>query len=167
MLLPGRRFVVIRNLEICFPELDARARLELARRTFENVAISVGEIGIAWFGRRLPPVRVEGREHLDAALAKGNGVILLSGHFTTLELTASFVKPLTPRFAFMFRARSNPLLDAVQARGRNERRTFLQQHRHAARCCALCATTPPSGTRPTKPTPAPAPSSCRSSASPQ
>ena len=117
-LLPGRRFVVIRNLEICFPELDPRARLELARRSFENAAISVGEVGIAWFSRKLPPVRVEGREHLEAALAKGNGVILLSGHFTTLELTGHFVKPLTPRFAFMFRARSNALLNAVQARGR-------------------------------------------------
>ena len=117
-LLPGRRRVVVRNLEICFPELDPRARLELARRSFENAAISVGEVGIAWFSRKLPPVRVEGREHLDAALAKGNGVILLSGHFTTLELTGLFVKPLTPLFAFMYRARSNALLDAVQARGR-------------------------------------------------
>ena len=117
-LLPGRRRVVVRNLEICFPELDPRARLELARRSFENAAISVGEVGIAWFSRQLPPVRVEGREHLDAALAKGNGVILLSGHFTTLELTGLFVKPLTPLFAFMYRARSNALLDAVQARGR-------------------------------------------------
>jgi lipid A ethanolaminephosphotransferase len=118
LLLPSRRLVVIRNLEICFPEIDSRARLALARRSFENAAISVGEVGIAWFSRRLPPVRVEGREHLEAALAKGHGVILLSGHFTTLELTGSFVKRLTPRFAFMFRARSNPLLDAVQARGR-------------------------------------------------
>ena len=117
-LLPGRRLVVVRNLEICFPELDPRARLELARRSFENAAISVGEVGIAWFSRKLPPVRVEGREHLEAALAKGNGVILLSGHFTTLELTGHFVKPLTPLFAFMFRARSNALLNAVQARGR-------------------------------------------------
>ncbi len=118
LLLPGRRLVVIRNLEICFPEMEPRARLQLARRSFENAAISVGEVAIAWFSRRLPPVRVEGREHLDAALAKGNGVILLSGHFTTLELTGPFMRPLTPRFAFMFRARSNALLDAMQARGR-------------------------------------------------
>jgi lipid A ethanolaminephosphotransferase len=117
-VLPGRRGVVIRNLELCFPELDAGGRLALARRCFENVPVSVAEIAIAWFGRRLPPVRVEGRERLEAALAKGKGVILFSGHFTTLELTAKFVKPLTPTFAFMFRTRSNPLLDAIQARGR-------------------------------------------------
>lgn len=117
-LLPGRRRIVSRNLEICFPELDPRERLALARRSFESTVISVAEIAIAWFGSRLPPVRMEGRELLEAALAKGNGVILFSGHFTTLELTAQFVKPLIPLFAFMFRTRSNPLLDAMQARGR-------------------------------------------------
>lgn len=117
-LLPGRRLVVTRNLEVCFPELTPATRRALARRTFENVAISVAEIAIAWFSRRLPPVRIEGRDHLEAALAKGNGVILFSGHFTTLELTAQFVKPITPRFAIMFRTRSSPLLDAIQARGR-------------------------------------------------
>ena len=166
-LLPGRRFVVVRNLEICFPELDPRARLELARRSFENAAISVGEVGIAWFSRKLPPVRIEGREHLEAALAKGNGVILLSGHFTTLELTGHFVKPLTPRFAFMFRARSNALLNAVQARGRGRMRTYPSATRTRGRCCALCAPTPRSGTRPIKPIPALARSSYRSSANPQ
>jgi lipid A ethanolaminephosphotransferase len=116
--LPGRRRIVLRNLEICFPELDARARRALGRQSFANVAISIAEIAIAWFGRALPPARIEGREHLEAALAKGHGTILYSGHFTTLELTAQFVTPLIPRFAFMFRTRSNPLLDAIQARGR-------------------------------------------------
>jgi lipid A ethanolaminephosphotransferase len=122
--MPARRRIVVRNLEICFPQLDSRTRLTLARRNFENVAISIVEIAIAWFGRSLPPVRIEGREHLVAALAKGHGVILFSGHFTTLELTARFVKPLTPRFAFMFRGRNNPLLDALQARGRRRTAHF-------------------------------------------
>jgi lipid A ethanolaminephosphotransferase len=117
-LLPGRRWVVLRNLKICFPELDAAARERLARRTFENVAISLAEIGIAWFAKDLPPVRIEGVEHLEAALSRGRGAVLFSGHFTTLELATQFIKPLTPRFAFMFRTRSNPLLDAAQTRGR-------------------------------------------------
>ena len=140
--------IVIRNLEICFPELDPRARLALARRSFESVAISVAEIAIAWFGNSLPPVRIEGRELLEAALAKGKGVILFSGHFTTLELTAQFVKPLTPQFAFMFRTRSNPLLDAMQAAAGSARRTCRSTTRTAAPWCARYATTPSSGTRP-------------------
>ncbi|HJR70838.1 MAG TPA: phosphoethanolamine--lipid A transferase [Gammaproteobacteria bacterium] len=117
-LLPSRRWVVLRNLAICFPELDGAARKRLARRHFESLAMSLAEIAIAWFAKSLPPVRIEGLGHLEAALAKGHGAVLYSGHFTTLELTAQFIKPLVPRFAFMFRTRSNPLLDAAQARGR-------------------------------------------------
>ncbi|HUQ51250.1 MAG TPA: phosphoethanolamine--lipid A transferase [Gammaproteobacteria bacterium] len=117
-LLPGRRRVVLRNLEICFPELGAAQRHALGRGSFENVAASVAEIAIAWFGTSLPPARIEGREHLEAALGRGKGVILFSGHFTTLELTAQFITPMIPSFAFMFRTRHNPLLDAIQARGR-------------------------------------------------
>ena len=167
-LLPGRRLVVVRNLEICFPELDPRARLELARRSFENAAISVGEVGIAWFSRQLPPVRVEGREHLEAALAKGNGVILLSGHFTTLELTGHFVKPLTPRIrVHVPRAQQRSCSTPCKREAVNELRICPSATPTPAQCCARCATTPPSGTRPIKPTPAPAPSSCRSSANPQ
>jgi lipid A ethanolaminephosphotransferase len=117
-LLPGRRSIVLRNLEICFPELDGAARKRLAQRNFENVAISLAEIGIAWFAKNLPPVQIEGVEHLEAALSHGRGAVLFSGHFTTLELATQFIKPLTPRFAFMFRTRSNPLIDAAQIRGR-------------------------------------------------
>jgi lipid A ethanolaminephosphotransferase len=117
-LLPRRRDVVLRNLALCFPGLTTLERKALARRNFENVAISVAEIAIAWFAEGLPPVRIEGREHLDAALDSGRGAILYSGHFTTLEITARFVKDLVPRFAFMFRTRRNPVLDAMQTRGR-------------------------------------------------
>ncbi|HET9483461.1 MAG TPA: phosphoethanolamine transferase domain-containing protein, partial [Xanthomonadales bacterium] len=116
--LPGRRYVVLRNLEKCFPELDAADRERLARRHFESVTISLAEIAIAWFAKTLPPVRIEGLEHLEAALRGGRGAVLYSGHFTTLELAAQFIKPLTPQFAFMFRTRSNALLDAAQTRGR-------------------------------------------------
>src|SRR5262249_11377351 len=85
---------------------------------FASFGASIAEIAIAWFGRSRPPVRVEGIEHLDAALAAGRGAILYSGHFTTLELTAQHIDGLTPSFAFMFRTRSNALLDALPARGR-------------------------------------------------
>jgi KDO2-lipid IV(A) lauroyltransferase len=112
---------VNRNLEICFPELTPAERDTLARRYFENVGASFAEIAIAWFGsapRSRPPTRVEGLENLQAALAKGKGAILLSGHFTTLDLSPQILKSLVPLFAFMYRRRNNPLLDAIQTRGR-------------------------------------------------
>lgn len=121
LLLPSRRHIVLRNLEICFPELAAAERRALARRHFASFGASIAEIAIAWFAtakRARPPMRVEGLEHLEAALAAGRGAILYSGHFTTLELAAQYIDRLTPSFAFMFKTRSNALLDALQTRGR-------------------------------------------------
>jgi lipid A ethanolaminephosphotransferase len=120
-LLPRRRRIVVRNLEICFPELDAAAIRALAKRHFESLGVCLGEIGLAWFGsqeRLARRFRIEGLEHVHAALARGKGVILFSGHFTSLEICTPVIKTLVPRFAFMFKTRSNPLLDAMQVRGR-------------------------------------------------
>jgi len=120
-LLPRNRRVVLRNLEICFPNL-APAEIEaLARKHFRNLGASIGEIALAWFGTApwtRPPARVEGIEHLNAALARGRGVILFTGHFTPVEIATQFLKPLMPLFAFMFTPRNSPVLDAMQTRGR-------------------------------------------------
>jgi Kdo2-lipid IVA lauroyltransferase/acyltransferase len=120
-LLPRSRRVMLRNLEVCMPQLSAAEAEALARRHFRNLGASMGEVALAWFGTApwtRPPVRVEGLEHLNAALAKGRGVILYTGHFTPVEIATQFLKPLIPLFAFMFTQRNSPVLDAMQARGR-------------------------------------------------
>ena len=120
-LLPRSRHVMLRNLEICFPQLAAADIETLGRRHFRNLGASIGEVALAWFGTApwtRPPVRVEGIEHLHAALARGRGVILFTGHFTPVEIATQFLKPLIPLFAFMFTPRNSPVLDAMQTRGR-------------------------------------------------
>jgi KDO2-lipid IV(A) lauroyltransferase len=120
-LLPRSRHVMLRNLETCFPQLTAAEVEALGRKHLRNLGASIGEVALAWFGTASwtrPPVRVEGLEHLNAALAQGRGVILFTGHFTPVEIATQFLKPLIPLFAFMFTPRNSPVLDAMQTRGR-------------------------------------------------
>jgi KDO2-lipid IV(A) lauroyltransferase len=120
-LLRRQRSTVLRNLELCFPELDVGAREALAKRNFEAVGAFYAESAIAWFGseRKLASLfDVHGRDHLEAALANGRGVILFTGHFTTVEICGRALKPIMPDFAVMFAPRSNGLIDEMQRRGR-------------------------------------------------
>jgi KDO2-lipid IV(A) lauroyltransferase len=120
-LLARRRVIVERNLTLCFPELGPDGVEKLAKQHFENIGAFFAELAFAWFSspERLAALfRIEGREHLEAALAKQHGVLLVSGHFTPLEICTPAIKPLVPLFAFMYTPRRNALLDAFQSRGR-------------------------------------------------
>src|SRR5690625_4194259 len=89
-----RRHVARRNLDLCFPEWDDATRRALVKKNFAYTGKAFAEIALAWFAprRRLEPLlEMRGKEHVDQALAQGNGVILLSAHFTCLELTPPLV----------------------------------------------------------------------------
>lgn len=120
-LTGSRQHVTRRNIELCFPELDAHGVETLLTRHFEAVSICIGEIAFAWFAspsRTRGLFRVTGVEHLHTALGRGKGVILYTAHFTPFEICAPLLKELLPRFAFMYSRRRNALLQEVQRRGR-------------------------------------------------
>lgn len=111
-----------RNLEICFPELDARAREQLLARHFEAVGTSLVEMGFGWFApidKVLARVTIAGREHLDRALANGKGALLFGGHFTTLEVGVAVLEAITPRTSCMYRPQRNEMMDVIIRRGRS------------------------------------------------
>jgi KDO2-lipid IV(A) lauroyltransferase len=112
--LAAPRFVRIarRNLELCFPELDAAARARLLDRHFASLGVALLEVPLAWWSsaqRIARLVQVEGREHLEAARARGNGVILLTAHFTTMEVAGRALASVTP-VGFLYRPTSNAVL---------------------------------------------------------
>lgn len=74
----------IRNLTLAFGEqFDAREAQEIVRRSLRNFFRDFVEVGFA-LGSSPEEIRQEiplrGREHLEAALAKGKGAIVLSAH---------------------------------------------------------------------------------------
>jgi len=120
-LLKRRREVTLVNIQTCFPELSSEESEQLARRCFISNGIGIMEAFRSWF--RSPDtlrsiVRFEGEEHLKDALAQGRGVILLGGHFSTLDLAGS----LTTLFFeadVMQRDHRNGLFNAVMTRSRD------------------------------------------------
>jgi Kdo2-lipid IVA lauroyltransferase/acyltransferase len=114
--------VARRNLELCFPELDAAARQALLERHFEAIGMSFVEMGIGWFTpieRLLDRVEIVGREHLDAALRKGKGALLFAAHFTTLEVGVAVLEALTANCSCMYRPQRNAMMDLMIRRGRS------------------------------------------------
>jgi KDO2-lipid IV(A) lauroyltransferase len=86
---PARRRVCLVNLARCFPELDERARVALAKRHFAALGRSVVERGILFWSRgaRIARiVRLAGREHYDAAKKP---VVLFAPHFLGLDAGAT------------------------------------------------------------------------------
>ncbi|HEX5787037.1 MAG TPA: lipid A biosynthesis acyltransferase [Woeseiaceae bacterium] len=117
----SRRAVVRRNLGLCFPELSLAERDALARRHFEALGMSLVEMGIGrWASeakiRRL--MTLEGIEHLQAALAEGRGVILLSAHFTTLEASGRRLAFESPPFDAVYRKNRSDFITELQRSGR-------------------------------------------------
>ena len=116
----SRRLIAARNLELCFPELSAAERARLLRDNFASNGIAFFEMAMSWWWPRARLARlahIEGLEHLQAAQREGQGVILMSLHFTTLEIGAAL---LGQRHTIdgMYREHDNPLFDYIQRRGR-------------------------------------------------
>ncbi len=121
-----RRRIAAINLELCFPELTAARRAELLEAHFAALGMALFETAMAWWApdeKLRGLARVEGVEHLERAMARGKGVILLTGHFTTLELGARFIT-WHQSFHALYRPHKNPLYETVMQCER-ERRSRL------------------------------------------
>ena len=116
-----RRAIVRRNIELCFPELGAAGRDDLARRHFEALGMSLIEMGLArWATDRthLRIGRLQGFEHIENALADGRGIILLSAHFTTLEISGRELALRCPPFDAVYRKNRSDFVTELQRTGR-------------------------------------------------
>lgn len=121
-LLPRRRQIARRNLELCFPELEANARHRILRKCFQSTGISLMETAFSWWGSetRLQNLyRLEGEEHLQSALQQGKGVLLLGGHYTTLEISGRFLAFHTNDLQPIYKPVRNRLFNALMVASRS------------------------------------------------
>lgn len=122
-LARSRRHIAEVNIKLCFPELDANQAGELVKAHFLSVGKGIVETALCWWGRESQLQKKSillGSEHLQRGLEQGKGVILLSAHFTTLELGGRLLALDTP-FHVLYRQHKNPLFEAVMRRARKRR----------------------------------------------
>jgi KDO2-lipid IV(A) lauroyltransferase len=127
-LVPIRRRVALINLRLCFPEKSEGEIRRLARAHFVAMARGLFESCLAWWApaRRLPPHEIIGLENLERARAGGRGVLLLTAHFSTLEICGRMLNEVT-RFGCLYRDPNNAVL-ARQMRLPRERRMAVTVH---------------------------------------
>lgn len=116
----SRRHICEVNLRMCFPDLSDKEHAALVRKTFDSNGIGMIEICMCWF--RDPEVyrnrvKVFGLENIEAALAKGKGVLMIGAHFSTLDFGGTLIS-LFVNIDVTYRGNDNPLFNEVMIRGR-------------------------------------------------
>jgi KDO2-lipid IV(A) lauroyltransferase len=134
LLSAYRRTIVRTNLELCFPELTNRERQALEERCYESLGMTLIETAAGlWaadsFFEKLGTIN--GLENLESARQQGRGVLLLSGHFCSLDFAGRILMNHVPA-CFTYQELRNKLSDRV-ARQAREKNCKLLIHRHDLR----------------------------------
>jgi len=122
-IVPSRRRAARINLKQAFPDFSNKKIDELNKKAFKSLGISVFEMGIAWFKKSetlKQQCQIEGLEHLEHAMAKNKGVILLTGHFTTLEIGARLIGFYPDKYNGVFKKAHDPLFNAIMVHYRSK-----------------------------------------------
>ncbi|MEH6557725.1 MAG: LpxL/LpxP family Kdo(2)-lipid IV(A) lauroyl/palmitoleoyl acyltransferase [Oceanicoccus sp.] len=109
-----RRRVAEVNISLCFKELSSSQQKDLVKKVFKANAIGFVEMAWAYWGNKASIERrteFVGFEHLEEALAEEKGVILLGGHFSTLDLGGLLLSFYDKPFDCVYRPHNNPLMD--------------------------------------------------------
>lgn len=121
-LLPKRRHVTAVNIRLCFPELSNAEQEQLVREVFQNNGIGLIETGWAYWGSKTffrGITEFKGFDRLEQALEQGNGVILMGGHYSPLDLCGLLFSFYGVPCSTLYRKHNNPLLDWFFIRGRS------------------------------------------------
>ncbi|MDH3615264.1 MAG: lysophospholipid acyltransferase family protein [Gammaproteobacteria bacterium] len=117
----SRRAVVRRNIALCFPDLSPDERNALALEHFKALGMTLIEMGLGRWASdsHLQSItKLKGIEHVHDALQAGHGVILLSAHFTTLEIMGRVLALNMPPFDAVYRRNRSEFMTELQRTGR-------------------------------------------------
>jgi KDO2-lipid IV(A) lauroyltransferase len=116
-----RRAIVRRNIQLSFPELSTAERDKLAHEHFLALGMSVVEMGEGrWRSDRSMRglCDIENLECLTEPLAAGKGVIILSAHFTTLEVSGRAIRLVGAAYDAVYRRNRSDFITEILRTGR-------------------------------------------------
>lgn len=120
-LLKKFRHIAETNLKLCFPELSNKEQKNLLKKQFQSLGMGLVESAMAWWmpDHKLDSlIHVQGLDHLQEALARKKGVLILSAHFTCLDICGRLFSNIFPMHV-VYREQKNQVIDKL-----------LKQHRH-------------------------------------
>ena len=88
-----------RNIQLCLPALSPQEQADLIDRHCQSLGMGLCETANTWWSsdRRVHALaEIQGLEHLQVALAKGRGAIMIGGHFTTIEIATRILGTVVP-----------------------------------------------------------------------
>jgi KDO2-lipid IV(A) lauroyltransferase len=131
-LAKRRKHIIETNIKLCFPDKTAKEQQQLSRKAFTSTVMALFEFSLGWWGSKNTLAklhRVEGLENLNNALKKGKGVILLSSHFTTMEIAGAFLCQHIDNLVLTYKRSNNPVLEYFIRRNRLEKSAGLIKHK--------------------------------------
>ncbi len=123
-----RRRIVETNLNLCFPELSDRERKKRTTAVFHYTGLAFIEVFTAWkkdLSKEGNRATFIGTEHLESAIKRGKGVLMLGSHFSCLEMGVALLAWRYPSTVPMYRRQNNALFNEIMVRGRHRRYDYL------------------------------------------
>jgi KDO2-lipid IV(A) lauroyltransferase len=128
--------VTVANLAVAFPDLSSAQRLQLARRTWQHLGMTLVEL--ARFLARpldatLAEITIEGREHLQPVMQAHGRALMLTAHLGNWEYLAACHHLLGHPLAIVVRPLDSPALDEIAVAVRRKTGAELIAKRGALR----------------------------------
>jgi KDO2-lipid IV(A) lauroyltransferase len=120
-LMYSRRRAARVNIRQAYPDFSKEEIDTLNKKAFQSLGISIFEMGVAWFEKDSAlkqQCQIEGKEHLDKAIAKNTPIILLTGHFTTLEIGSRLIGFYCKKYSGVYKKARDPFFNAIMVKYR-------------------------------------------------
>ncbi len=111
--MPARRTIADINLRFAFPDAHTDEIIRMRKLCFKNMGMAAFELALSWWQdeRLLKLCEIEGLENITQPQEQGKGVIILTAHFTCLEIGGPVLNHYVP-FQVMYKRAHNKLFDA-------------------------------------------------------